>query len=76
MGFLVLFLENSLHIEVKLALFLDALLLHVANNALVHGLQNCHPKSATQLMGHDRDASYLLLPLLLEVDKDDGGSSE
>lgn len=51
LSFLVLFLENSLHVKVKLALFLDALLLNIANNALVHGLPNHHHKSATQLIG-------------------------
>lgn len=35
---LVLLLEGALHVKVELALALDALLLHVADDAFVHGL--------------------------------------
>ena len=39
LGLPVLLLEQALHVEVKLALLLDALLFHVTDDALVHGLQ-------------------------------------
>ena len=43
---LVLGLQLPLHVKVELALALDALLLHVADDALVHGLET--PVTTTQ----------------------------
>lgn len=72
---LVFLLENPLHVEVELPLALDALLLHVSDDALVH----CLWKSVRQslgMRGRGDGAAYGLLGALLEVDEEDGGDGE
>ncbi len=46
---LVFGLEGTLHVEVELTLGLDALLLHVSHDALMHGL--AHVKREISVMG-------------------------
>lgn len=75
---LVLGLELLLQLKVELALALDALLFHVADDALVHGLREAKRRSARDEMrwGGRGVAAYGFLGRLLEVHEDDGRRGE
>ena len=73
---LILFLKGPLHIEVKLALTLDALLFHITDNPLMHGLPQDALVSVTKITKERKTKSvtYGSFCLLMIVNNSDGAN--